>query len=101
MIEYFGNCIQYSLQCLLTKSSVHPVHPVHTSIDGFKCFHTHVPVEIELLLANHKFKSCALTYGKEMYTDHWLVPGGLPENSAASLHGIAVIRVRHKSTNAT
>ena len=58
-----------------------------------------MPVEIELLLANHKFKSFALTYGKEMYTDHWLVPGGLPENSAATLHGIAVIRVRHKSTN--
>ena len=36
-----------------------------------------------------------------MCTEHWLVPGGLSENSAAILHDIAVIRVRHKSTKAT
>ena len=37
---------------------------------------------------------------KEMCTGHRLVPEGLPENSVANLHGIAVVRVRLKSTNA-
>ena len=38
---------------------------------------------------------------KELCTKHQLVPEGLPENSAANLHGIAVVRVRLKNTNAT
>ena len=37
---------------------------------------------------------------KEMCTERRLVPEGLPENSAANLHGIVVVRVRLKSTNA-
>ena len=38
---------------------------------------------------------------KEMNTEYRLVPEGLPENNAANLHDIAVVRVRLKSTNAT
>ena len=38
---------------------------------------------------------------KEMCTEHRLVPEGLPENSAANLHGIDVVRDCIKSTNAT
>ena len=34
---------------------------------------------------------------KEMCTEQRLIPQGLPENSAANLHGIAVFRVRHKT----
>ena len=39
----------------------------------------------------------AASWVKEMCTEHRLVPEGLSENSAANLHGIAVVHVRLKS----